>query len=207
MNISGFIVLRKPSFNYDEKGRGVFLPYAPRIGDLYYAGIDRMPWFEVDEAYHSNALPDELVRLRQELHNAKLPSSDFMFISEIDKAIKLLNYSNRNKSFNELIAVHSNQFARVGNIDLSSLDIDCLGIDIYRHGYGSLVREGIFTRPELFSYYVDKLNVNGLFDLKSDLIDGYIETYVKVADSNKLEPIEEEAIRCLDKVELGRVRV
>ena len=136
MNICGFMVLRKPVFNYDERGRGVFSRYAPRIGDIYYSGIYRMPWFELDEGYHSKTLPDEIIQLRQELHDAKLSWSDFMLLSDVDKAIKLLNYSNKDKSLNELTAVYSKQLARKGTIDPGTLVIDYLGIDIYRHGYG-----------------------------------------------------------------------
>ena len=69
------------------------------------------------------------------------------------------------------------------------------------------MREGIFTKSELFPNYVSRLNANGLFDIKGELIDGYIEAYVKASQSNMIEPLEHEAIKCLEMVELGRVRV
>jgi len=206
MNIYGFIVLRKPFFNYDEKGRGAFSPHAPRIGDLYYAGIDRMPWFEVEESYYSNELPTELVLLRKELKTLKLDCSDFELMPDINKAVKLLEYSNKDKELNELIAVCSKR----GNIRPPISDpprIDWLGVDVYCHGYGSLIREGIFTKLDLFSDYIHKLNINGLFGLDSEFIDSYTDTYIKLAYEKNLEPIDDEAMEYLDIVTLGRVRV
>ena len=71
MNIQGYLVLRKPNFNFDDLGRGAFLSFAPRIDDLYYGGVDRMQWFDLDEGFYRKSLPARLVNLREGLLKGK----------------------------------------------------------------------------------------------------------------------------------------
>jgi hypothetical protein len=54
--VNGYLVVRKPSCNFDAKGRAGFRKAAARIGDLFYAGMMRLPWFELDEAYYAGTL-------------------------------------------------------------------------------------------------------------------------------------------------------
>jgi hypothetical protein len=206
MRVCGFVILRKPIFNYDEGGRGAFSSRAPHIGDMYYAGIDRMPWFELHEDYYKGTLPNELISLRQELLHSSRDFSDFKLIQDVSKAIQLLEYSNKDKQINELTAVFSDIMEKSkGTIDYV-IDIDWIGVDIYCHGYGSLIREGIFANPCLFSEYLGNLNRDGLFDLDSGRIDSYVHTYIELAPANNLEPIDE-AKEYLDRIVLGRMQV
>jgi hypothetical protein len=206
MKVCGFIVLRKPIFNYDEKRRGAFLSDAPQIDGVYYAGIDRMPWFELDEGYYAGNLPDEFMRLREELLNTKQDLIDFKIMRDIRKTIKLLDYSNKDKSINEIVAIYSDAAKYDEYIVVHDVNIEWLGMDIYCHGYGSLIREGIFRRPDLFTDYLDKLNKNGLFSLRSPLIDKYIDTYTELAHNNTLEPIDG-AREYLDCIGVGRIEL
>ena len=63
--IVGFIVVRTPKFNFDAEGRGAFSSPAPRLGSIYYGGVDRMPWFDVDKHYYARILPTEIAKLRR----------------------------------------------------------------------------------------------------------------------------------------------
>lgn len=202
--ISGFLVVRKPEFNYDKEGRGAFSPSVPKIGDLYYAGIDRMPWFDIDEDYYSKELPDDILLLRNELENNKWDFTDFKLMPDLEKANKLLEYSNKKQRINELIAVYSEKIGLIEDIDFFKVDTEWLGVDIYCHGYGSLIREGIFTKPDLFADYSGKLNTYGLFNSDIVSINQYIDLYIECSAENDIEPIDG-AKEYLDKIAISRL--
>jgi len=202
--ISGFLVVRKPDFNYDKEGRGAFSTFAPKIGELYYAGIDRMPWFDIDEDYYSKELPEDILPLRNELNNNKWDFTDFKLMPDIKKAKKLLDYSNKKQRINELIAVYSEKIGLLGDIDFFDADTGWLGVDIYCHGFGSLIREGIFTKPDLFADYSGNLNAYGLFSSDIVSINQYIDFYIKYSAEDDIEPIHG-AEEYLDKISISRV--
>jgi hypothetical protein len=51
----GFLIVRLPEYNFDAEDRGAFSKEVPKLGDIYYGGIFRMPWFDLDEDYISGA--------------------------------------------------------------------------------------------------------------------------------------------------------
>lgn len=204
--ISGFLVLRKPDFNYDEEGRGAFLPYAPKIGELYYAGIDRMAWFDIDEEYYSKELPDDILQLRNELDKNKLNYTDFKLMLDFKNAKKLLEYSNKRQIINELVTICSEKIGSIDDGVSFEINSELLGVDLYCHGYGSIVREGIFTKPELFTDFSDRLNAHGLFNSDDAIIDNYIDFYVECSKSGVIEPIDG-AESNLEKVLISRVAI
>ena len=53
----GFMAVRLPSENFDAEGRGAFSSKPPSLGDIYYGGLDRMPWFDVEEALDRGVFP------------------------------------------------------------------------------------------------------------------------------------------------------
>jgi hypothetical protein len=57
---SGFLVVRLPFLNKDALGRGAYSKIAPSLGSIYYGGIDRMDWFDVEEDFYNNTLPDSI---------------------------------------------------------------------------------------------------------------------------------------------------
>ncbi|MCP4347077.1 MAG: hypothetical protein GY795_16310 [Desulfobacterales bacterium] len=203
-DVCGFMVLRKPSENFDGEGQGAFLPYAPKLGDIYYAGVDRMPWFELDEHYFAGVLPENFVQLRKELRHINQNLTDFKLIYDIEKAIAILEYSNQINPICELIAIESSDIIKVKGVINCEAIINWIGIDIYCHGYGSLIREGLFNKPKLFSFFSNEVNEHGLFNMNSELIDEYIDTYIKCSKINNLEKING-AIKHLDKIAVGRV--
>jgi hypothetical protein len=197
INFCGFTILRQPKFNFDKEGRGTFLPCAPKINDTYYSGIDRMQWFEIDEAYYNNRLPEELVKLRKEIKLNKQDDVDFKLIGDISKAQILLGFANKFEPLNEIVAVASQK--QVNKKKFDDCDISILGIDIYCHGYGSLIREGLFCKPDFFHAFHRELNANGLFEWNSELIDEYIRTYTQCSDRANIEPIQN-AMKYIDKM-------
>jgi len=123
---------------------------------------------------------------------------------DLEKAKKLLEYSNKKQRINELIAVYSEKIGLLYDIDFFRADTAWLGVDIYCHGYGSLIREGIFTKPDLFANYSGKLNAYGLFNSDSVSINQYIDLYIESSAEDDIEPIDG-AEEYLDKIAISRV--
>jgi hypothetical protein len=65
--INGYLVVRKPSCGFDAKGRAGFRKTAARIGELFYGGMMRLPWFDLDEANYNGTLPSELRDLLKQI--------------------------------------------------------------------------------------------------------------------------------------------
>ena len=67
--ICGFIILRKPEYNFDSRPLSAFSIKPPSINNIYYSGLDRMPWFDIDEGYYNKTLADKILKLRTKLHS------------------------------------------------------------------------------------------------------------------------------------------
>ncbi len=152
INILGYMVLRKPEYNFDELGRGAYLPYAPKVGAIYYGGIDRMEWFDIDEDYYNDVLPNDLLRLRDSVMESSRQCG-FNVCACLKGAKKMLAYSNKDHNRNDLVAIVLHD-KRVDIIN-AVFDGELIGCDLCCDGFGSLIREGIFNKPELFNEYLN----------------------------------------------------
>ncbi|MCU7850129.1 MAG: hypothetical protein KZQ89_19495 [Candidatus Thiodiazotropha sp. (ex Lucinoma kastoroae)] len=183
-NIHAYLVVRRPEFNYDELGRGAYLPYPPNIDGLHYGGIDRMGWFDLDEDYYNGSLPNEFIELRKmALTPSKTIGVDVS--ANMYDAVKLLAYSNTSNDRNELIALFS--YSDQESAFEAEFDGELTGCDLYCNGYGSLIREGIFTKPEVFKESNCILNKFGLLDFDNELINNYIKEFERLAIKENLE--------------------
>ncbi|MCG7945889.1 MAG: hypothetical protein N0C84_06030 [Candidatus Thiodiazotropha taylori] len=187
INILGYLVLRKPEYNFDELGRGAYLPYAPKIDTIYYGGIDRMEWFDIDEKYYNDTLPNDILKLRDKVIDASR-QYNFNVCTCLDDAKKMLAFSNKDQDRNDLIAI--SLYNKIENTIDAEFEGELLGCDLYCDGFGSLIREGIFNKPELFREYATNLNKNGLFDINKNIIQKYTEMYEIVSVSNNLEQFD-----------------
>ena len=203
-SVCGFVVLRKPEFNFDEKNRRGFRTSAPHFNNIYYGGVDRMPWFEVEEEYYNNILPQNIRQLYKELESRNSTRPDFLLNSDIKEALILLEYSNRKTPQNELVAVYSKKLADVKGKFPPQVELKWLGIDINCSGFGSQILEGIFSAPNAFPDFHCLLNQNGLFDKEGPDIDRYIQAYNERAKDSNLEPMADVSIN-LDIIHLARV--
>jgi hypothetical protein len=190
-NMFGYVVLRKPEFNFDELGRGAFLPYAPKIKEVYYGGIDRMDWFDLDEDFYGGVLPNELVEVKNSICSPS-PENDIELCQNIGDAQVVLEYSNRLKNRNELVAIASDKDLASEILSKEGVNYSVIGCDLYCEGYGSAIREGIFTKPELFMEFSKDLNKNGVFDSDYSLMNKYIDSYKAIAlpEADILETME-----------------
>ena len=207
--ICGYLILRKPDQNYDEVSQSPYYltKQAPCINGNYYSGIDRVPWFELDESYYKGILTNELIKLHNKLIEINQPDLDITVLKSYDDAINVLHYSNSIEDRYELAVVYSEKLSKLkGTIEID-LNIDWLGFDVYYSGYGSLLSEGIFRKPNFFSEYHEVLNSNGLFDVDADLelIESYINKYNEVSRKQNLERVDDLSSQLKDIVKIGRV--
>jgi len=204
-NICGYVVLRKPMHNFDEKGRGAFLKNPPCICDVYYSGIDRMAWFDLDEDYYSGSLPPEFIVLRNELIEKNQDFTEIKLLDDLSKAKRILEFSNRHQDRNEICVVFSEKLAEQKGVVANDSNVLWLGNDVYCQGYGSLLRQGLIARADLFPEFIDQLNAKGLFDLRSDFAGRYIGKYIETSKSHNLEPIDD-VIDQVDIIAIGSPR-
>lgn len=181
-----YVVLRKCALNFDARARGAFLSSPPCLNNKYYAGIDRMPWFDLDEKYYSGALSkevrEELEKIHRNISNYGLPVSN-----ELNLATMLLELSNQDSDANELVFLckRGEKLPSISGFELSDL-----GVDLYVDGYGSIIRNGFFSHndSELIKVYEQHLNPSGIFNNNDE---GIIEQYVKAyKQSESVEPVE-----------------
>ena len=203
-SICGYVVLRKPMFNFDENGRGAFNKTAPCIRDTYYSGVSRMAWFDLDEYYFDGMLPQDLIKLRDKIINENQDFSDIIILRDLQDTKDILCFSNQEDDKNELCAVFSESLAKQKGVIEFCSDIVWLGIDVYCQGYGSLIEHGVFTNPDLFSEFCMHLNNNGLFDMGSTHVNKYIEKYIEFSKSNNIESVYE-VIDLIDIISVARV--
>ncbi len=189
--------------NFDEEGRGAFLPNAPKIDELYYGGVDRMPWFELDEGFFSKTLPAQLTQFRKEIRTSNPDSSDFKLLFDLSKVVSIFEYSNQHDDINEIIVLQSDALRKTKGVFDCDSEIKWLGIDVYCQGYGSLIREGIFKKPGVFSSFRNMINEFGLFHLDNDNIGNYIQHYFKSSKEHNLEEIPPSGD--IDIIKLGRI--
>lgn len=154
-------------------------PLPLRAGErvLVYRGLDREPWQGVDDA----RLDDELTRVRQSFAFGSAAFSPGLCPGRA-QALHLLQAARELAPSAELLWIGDAPGEPAGA--LTSLGYDC-----YVDGFGSLLRVGIYTRPELFADAIGCLNAHGLFAGIAAL-DDYVSDYLARCVDENLEEIE-----------------
>jgi hypothetical protein len=203
--ICGYHVVRKPRYNYDEQGRGAYSIIAPCIGDIYYSGVDRMAWFDLDEDYYSGVIPQEYADLRNDVEDAYTDFSSIMLLPNLEKTIKILDYSNRGIDRNEICVLYSEELVLKKGVIITDNCIDWLGSDIFVSGFGSILLLGVYNKPQAFPGFLAKLNKNGLFDIEPDIDKKYITRYREACASYNLEPVDFAPTGFMSTIAVGRL--
>ena len=71
---------------------------------------------------------------------------------------------------------------------------------------GSIVLQGIFRKPWLFSRHKKRLNTNGLFPLDDAVLEEYLADYLRFEEPHDLEPVGD-ILQSLERVYVGRVDI
>jgi hypothetical protein len=176
--ICGFTVVKCARCNFLED---YLMP--PRIGDIYYHGTDRLWW---DSYIEDKDLPFHYKKQSESLYFTNVIG----LTKEFEVAQDLLSYSNKDETLNEIIVVYSEKLEKIYGSFIPDLEIQWLGEDI-TSVRGSMLLEGVFTKPDAFSNFINYLNQYGLFEINSPLTDLYIKDYVLKEQPHNLEIFSE----------------
>jgi len=203
MLISGHIVVRKSKWSYDFLNR----PFFGMPGTHEYRGLDRLEWFDFDEAHWDYCLDEDMEKIYKNLHDTDwggwcpLPQ-------DINIAKLVCNYSNvfakkkyadfiADNCINEIIAIYSPFLHE--NIPETTIEVNegysFLGYDAKVIGEWSLILYGLFdalfagnqeNKALHIAKWYPKLNKNGLFETLEDA-KAYAVDYDKDAENNDIE--------------------
>jgi hypothetical protein len=186
MTSSGYVIVRKSSFLGERWGDRPTPVRNLRGEAIYYMGIDRDPWWDLDGLFYEKKLSRQENDLRTRIKSSRLPFFSAGVCGDMDCACQALSLSNQALEANEIIYISTN-IAR--NLSLDNRNTTYMGLDYYFDGYGSVLRLGLFCKPQLFLGAVDHLNDFGLFDSLEMLLD-YVKTYTIICKRHGLEPID-----------------
>jgi hypothetical protein len=173
--ICGFAVVKCAKYNFFED---YLMP--PRIGDIYYHGIGRLWW--------NSDIDDKDLPLHYKKQSNLLDITSVIWLTkEFEVAHDLLSYSNKDELSNEIITIYSEKLEKTYGSFIPDLEIKWLGEDIISGLTGSMLLEGIFTKPDIFSNFISSLNQYGLFNINSPLTDLYIKDYIVKEQLHNLE--------------------
>ena len=206
--VSGFIVVRKAPLNRDHQGRGAFSDIAPCLRELCYAGIDRMPWFELDELFYQGLLPENMQEKCKKIQESNRDLPSIRICNDLYASIELLNYSNSLNAENELIAIRSEKLSIFkGTVEFDRSLAEWLGYDVVALAEWSLLKEGLYSVPLAFPGWVEQLNENGLISSKDKALE-FGTTYLDVSRRGEVEELSDELFTLgfgIDAIEIGRV--
>lgn len=192
MNLQNFkyIVVRLPWHNTNSIASQQNRIVIPKIGNIYYWGIDRMPWEDFDDAFYKDLLTDEMA----DLWNKKTRYGDDLtgieVFEDLNVACKVLEYCNKFEERNEIIGVcFECDNKLISTNGENSFQSQWLGYDVYSMGEFSLILSGIYKYPKMFSISDVGLNDNGLFS-DVDSAQEYIEIYNAKTRENICESVK-----------------
>jgi hypothetical protein len=201
--INGYLVVRKSLENFDSRETGPHLNHAPRIGELVYMGVDRMPWADVSDAFYSKRLPEALSKHFRVLQENKDDLSGLNLTCDIDVGLEMLRYANRVEQKNEIIAVRSRQLSEIQGSLQTNAEIEWLGYDVFVFGGWSLLKDGVFLKPLIFRGWERRLNDYGLLP-NENLLSGYLCDYESAVKKDEVEEIpHKESV--IEAIEVGRI--
>lgn len=147
-----------------------------------------MLWEDFDVLHYAGSLPKEMESNYQELERTIGEQQGLRTLKNRSKAEKILRYIDNTDEKNEMIYVESGSIDTEINEKENIEDLEFLGMDIYRNGIGSMIREGIFRNEDIFSKYLNNLNPNGLFS-ELETVERY-KLFYKSESESKMDKME-----------------
>lgn len=206
LQINGYMVVRLPHCNKDYLGgRGSYSAQVPRLDHIHYGGVERMPWFDIDEDLYAGTLPQEIRELWQKIEKANIDLPNIILTKELNVASTLLDYSNKSEVRNELISVFSEELLHSKGVKIvNTSSILWLGYDVIALPEWSLLRAGIFQSESSFAPWKKYLNENGLFTSLS-FLDEYVQAYYEASIKGEVEEVWR--LDNIARVQVGRVTI
>jgi hypothetical protein len=202
--VNGFLVVRRIGMDRDPGGRAFYPAQASCIGALCYGGIDRMPWFDLDEEFYNGTLPASVKPLREALDRPDGDLTGLRLCQDLSAARSLLEFNDHSRQVNELIAVHSDKLAEIkGTLDFDGAKGLPLGFDIVSLGNWSLIREGLFRSPSFFHKWKHVVNEFGLLHAPAAAHE-YVGLYETAALAGEVEELPG-SLYGIDVIEVKKV--
>lgn len=202
--ISGFLVVRKAGRDTDPEGRAFYGAQPSCLGALCYGGIDRMPWFDLDEEFYAGTLPERVALLRKSLDLSNDDLTGIRLCKDWPTAHALLAFDERSRFVNEIICVRSRKLAAIkGTVGSDVPGVRWDGYDLVSLGNWSLIREGLFRSPSAFPGWEKVLNESGLLP-SPELADVYLQLYEAAARAGRVEELPG-SLYGFDVIEVGRL--
>jgi hypothetical protein len=146
-----------------------------------------------------------LLEIRKTLSEGSRDFTGIELCYDLQTAKKVLEWSNREGSRNEIIAVRSQKLIEIKkkSLPFESPEIDWLGFDFVSLGHWSLLAGGMFTSPSYFSRWNKDLNEHGLMNNPS-IIHEFAGDYSIAAEKRGVEPLPDE-VYGIETIEVGRI--
>lgn len=201
--ICGYVVVRRPEANSYGGAWGSHLSLPPpKIGSMVYSGVDRMQWFDVDQAIEKGEVPDDLKEVRQKAEQMSFANLDL--VQDLGEARRLLSCSCSQGQPNEIVTVYSETVARIYGILLVDSETHrWIGWDAAPLAEFSLLAEGVYVKPSLFEAYGKELNADGLLPTR-ELALSYISAYRKLMKRDLVEEFSDEPLPA-EPIHVGRI--
>lgn len=151
--------------------------------NVSYRGIDRDPWWNLDDLFHAGQLDAELTDLRRTIER----SGSGGFSSGVCGRVSA---AKRVQALSGTRPLNDDKIIRIASaFDAVHEDAGIFGYDCYVDGFGSLLRLGIFSATTAFADYEGRLNGYGLFSSLDDLRD-YVGANCERCEQADVEVIE-----------------
>ncbi len=205
ITVAGFIVVHRIGFKAPIVPGGIDIPLA-RLGDVFYGGVFRGPWHDVDYYYYRRELPGPLMDMAERMENDNRAYLGLEVCRDLHAALAMLSFTRSLGVESDLIAVRSPQLLQTkGRVAIGDGLVEWGGVDIITPGYGSLLKEGLFAKPELFRGWESALRPTGLLG-ESVSVDAYVEAYRPGVGAGELEDFLEPLPGYhIDSVQVGTV--
>ena len=197
IEISGFLLVRRPAENY-EPGHPIHPNVAPKRGDLFYGGVSRLAWFDLDPEWCLESSAVQLVRDFDQAVSRENPDALGVDVWSDLEEIQAINGLLRNPERRECIAVSSPRLAACKGSFYADQPLERLGLDAFQFGGFSTIFEGIFLSPGFDADpWLPTLNENGLFEdrkIASEYAAVFAEWSTECAD----EPVDLENLETIE---------
>jgi hypothetical protein len=199
--ICGLQVVRKPGQAVDSLRRGAYASDPPVIRGVTYGGIDRLPWFELDDAYFTGTLPARMEEIWRDVHTTR-DHTGLDLCRDLAVSFEVLRWSGLDR--NELIALRGRQLTDIkGVFALPPSHVQWRGFDVVALGEFSLLAAGVFRAPNHFSRWTAQISAHGLFSTAEQLSQ-YVDDYNEAAAKGIVESLSDESYK-VDFIEIGGV--
>lgn len=187
LSVCGFMVVRRPAENRDALGLGAFPAVVPTLGGVPYGGVDRMPWFDLDERFYAGTASELLQAAKGEIKRTNRDVSGVDVLSDLNLVRRVMDELGADAARNEIIAVYSAELCSLKQTIESPNHLLPLGYDVVIHGAGSALRSGAFEAVG-FREWDGRVNINGLLESVDDC-QSYAAAYRMWADEVAREPV------------------